>query len=415
MKNLLEEIALALKMNKLRTFLTGFAIAWGIFMLVALLAAGNGLNHGMMQNFNYMSKNSISIYSGSTSIPYKGQKKGRHVKFTPDDIEYFRDNLEDISDFSPSVYKGLNMVRGNVKIPTDIVGVYAGFDKMRNLTIKQGRFINSIDEMQSRKSIVLSEERATKLFPDNPNPVGEYIKLGNQLMFQIVGVYSKVAVGWQEPDYVPFSTVNLLFNPSGDVYQFSFTVNNVNTTAESEAYNDKMMAIFAQRLNFHPDDQRAVWVNSNIESYMQIQSVFSGIAIFIWIIGIGTLIAGVVGVSNIMLVTVKERTREFGIRRAIGATPRSIITLVVAESLSVTLIFGYIGMLFGVILSEVLCMIFPEGVTDPNNPSMFANPTVDLSIVIAATLVLVLAGVIAGYVPARRAASVKPIEAMMAK
>lgn len=265
---------------------------------------------------------------------------------------------------------------------------------------------------ERRKVAVIDEASARKLFGDAESSIGKMVKLTNGITFQLIGVVEAGYENSQPSVYIPLSTANVIYNPSGYVSDVSYILEGVETVAEAEAYDVRLRAQLANYFRFDPADRNAIWIANRIENYEQSKMIFSGISLFIWIIGIGTLIAGIVGVSNIMLIAIKERTREFGIRKALGATPNSILLMVVLESLIITLSFGYIGMMLGIGLSEILCVIFPATTSSGMNPTFLMNPTVDLPIVFSATFVLVIAGVLAGYFPARRAVKIKPIEAM---
>ena len=416
MKDLFQEIFLTIRANKMRTFLTGFSIAWGIFMLIILLGAGNGLQNGMMEGFRYMSKNSISLYPGYTSMPYNGMQKGRQIRFVQSDIDFLRENLTNISAFS-AVYNKWNstIVNGKEVISSTMSGVEPDYQLMRSLNIVEGRFINLADDRESRKVVVIHPKTAEGLFRDE-NPIGQYVQI-DKVPFQVVGLYSEEGSARSSNSfYIPLRTAQRIFNPSGYLSDVSFVVEGIENEEQSAEYTKNVRRMLSQRLQFNPDDQNAMWISDRLSSYMQAQTIFNGIALFVWIIGIGTLIAGVVGVSNIMLITVKERTHEFGIRKALGASPSSILRLVVVESLTITTFFGYIGLVLGVLLTEGLASILAKNaVVATEKPNIFLDSTVILTVVLAATAILILAGVIAGYVPAKRAVNIKPIEALQHK
>ena len=413
---LIGEIFAALKMNRMRTFLTGFAIAWGIFMLVALLAVGNGFSNAMFANFRYMSQNSVSLYAGRTSMPYGGRQKGRQIRFSMADCEWMRTHLEGCKSLSPifNLWNG-SIAYGTLQFDANITGVNEVYRDLRVLEVKHGRFVNAMDMHERRKAVVIDENTARKLFGVAELAVGKMVRLTNGVNFQVVGVTEAEYEDSRPSIFIPLATANVIYNPSGWVYDVSYELEGVETAEEAKVYGERLREQLAQYYGYDPADRNAIWVANRIESYEQSKMIFNGISMFIWVIGIGTLIAGIVGVSNIMLITVKERTREFGIRKALGATPNSILGLVVLESLVITLIFGYIGMMMGIGLSEILCVFFPEGGGSSMQPKFLSNPTVDLGIVFSATMVLVVAGVLAGYMPARNAVKIKPIEAMNAK
>ena len=416
MKDLFQEIFLTIRANKMRTFLTGFSISWGIFMLIILLGAGNGLQNGMMEGFRYMSKNSISLYPGFTSMPYNGMQKGRRIRFSQSDIEFLRRNLTNVSAFSPIYNKwSSNIVNGKEVVSSTMSGVEPDYQVLRSLEITAGRFINLADNRQNRKVVVIHPKTAEVLFR-NQNPIGQYVEI-DHVPFQVIGLYDEDGAARRSPSfYIPLNTAQIIFNPSGYIDDVSFVVEGIENKEQSTDFSNKLRRMLSQRLQFDPNDQNAIWIQDRLSDYMQAQTIFNCIALFVWIIGIGTLIAGVVGVSNIMLITVKERTHEFGVRKALGASPRSILHLVVWESLTITTIFGYIGMVVGVLLTEGLASILAKNAAAATDePHIFLNPTVDLTVVLAATAILVVAGVVAGYVPAKRAVNVKPIEALQHK
>ena len=420
MKDLWTEIFIAIRANKLRTCLTGFSIAWGIFMLIILLASGNGLRNGMLSNFNYMSNNTISFYPGVTSKPYRGWQSGRDIRFSTSDLEFFKQQIPqmvEMTDFSPIFNLWSSSISyGDTYASETLSGVCPGYDKMRNMYVISGRLLDESDERECRKVIILHPKTAETLFKDK-DPIGKYVNLQG-LLFKVVGIYDiKGGSGWNKSYYIPFSTSQKIFNPGGYITDLTFAISGIENAAQSEELSNKLRRMLSARMQFDPDDKNAMYIEDRMSSFEQSQVVFNGISLFIWIIGIGTLIAGIVGISNIMLITVKERTREFGIRKALGATPSSIIKLVVLESLTITLLFGYIGMLLGVALTETVAKVMSSMPVESgdHNMNMFMNPTVNLDVAIAAMAILVLAGVIAGYVPAHKAVKIKPIEAMQAK
>ena len=413
---LFAEILASLRANKTRTLLTGFAIAWGIFMLVALLACGNGLQNGVTSNFSYMNKNSVSLYPNTTCKPYKGHKRGRRIEIRLTDVEYLRHNIPNCTDFAPTFSLWSSTAsNGNIETNVTITGVEPAYGKIRCLNTMAGRFINPIDERERRKTVIIPKDLCKKLYSSYDDAIGQYLTLAGGVKFKIVGVYSSKTNNYQEL-FIPFATANLIFNPRKIVHETSFTLVGIETKESTEQYSEQLQKMLSQYFDYAPDDRNAIWINNRMENFEQSKIIFNGIQLLIWVVGLGMLIAGIVGVGNILIVTVKERTREFGIRRAIGATPGSIVRLILAEALIITTMFGYIGMMFGIGLSELLCMIFPYDPLGASGPSgMFVNPTVDVSIVITATLILIIAGLIAGFIPALRSVKIKPIEAMNAK
>lgn len=418
MKELLQEIFETLKHNKLRSVLTGFSIAWGIFMLIILLAAGEGLKHGVESNWGSMNKNTVSIYPGRTSKAYHGLKKGRQIKFQELDLEFMENHLPQLTNFSPKLGEWGAAISYLKKYSTVYIqAVKPSYFNINQLTILQGRKINAIDMREQRKVVLLDQKLVPTLFLDN-QAIGKDVILKG-FSYKVVGIYkSEMNHGMgMTSAIIPFSTAHASMFVNRTVRNVTWEVTGIHTKAESEAYAEKVRKIMSGRLEFDPTDENALYVNDRITEYKQTQMIFHGISLFVWLIGIGTLIAGIVGVGNIMIITVKERTREFGIRKALGATPNSILKAVLIEALIITTLFGYIGMLLGVGLTELVAYFLNQMPSSDQGgmPNMFVDPSVNISIVIAATLVLIIAGLAAGYFPARKAVKVKPIEAMMAK
>jgi putative ABC transport system permease protein len=416
MTDQLQEILATLKKNKMRTILTGLSVSWGIFILIVLLGAGNGLKNGVMQNFSSRAINRIGLWPGVTSMPWKGLKSERNLHFTESEIDLIRNEVEESRLITARINTSQTVSRGNEYGSYLVMGVMPSYSEIENLVINagEGRFINQLDMKEKNKVIVLDKKAADLLFKDK-SPLGEYVKVG-QVMFKVVGINSK-RVQWGGANvYIPFSTAQAIFNPSHKFYQITFTVDGLITTEENDRFNESLRAIVGQRLNFNPEDQQALWVSNAQAEYVETMKIFGGITVLVSIIGILTLIAGIVGVSNIMLVSVKERTREIGIRKAIGATPASILKTIILESIIITAIFGYIGLMAGIGLTEAVNFVMEQAAaqtaSDELQMSVFTNPTVDIGYALFATAVLIVAGVIAGYLPARKAVKVKPIEAM---
>ena len=407
------EITSTLKRNKLRTFLTGFSISWGIFMLIVLLSAGNGLKNGVTSNFEEQSKNVITVNSGFTTVEYKGYPKWRYVTMDMRDSALFANNFSEIDQIVPTYGNWTNnskVTRGKKELSLGMIAVYPQYTDFRKVVLTSGRFINPTDIEQLRKVAIISDKDAD-LFFMGEDPIGKEVMIG-ELSFKIVGLY-KSEGEWRRSIYLPFSTAMRIYNPSQQLTSFSLSVTGLDEVEQINAFKNTLRQSLSRKHEFDPDDWNAIRIWDNISDYKEFLSIFKGISLFIWLIGIGTLIAGIVGVSNIMLITVRERTKEFGIRKAIGAKPSSILKLVILESLSITALFGYIGMFFGIALMEVVNKILTmKGIGSIEGQTMFKDPSVDLGIVISATLVLIVAGVFAGYVPARRAVKVKPIEAL---
>ena len=407
------EIFSTIKKNKLRTFLTGFSVAWGIFMLIVLLASGNGLQNGITEQFGSRAKNSMELWARRTSMPYKGNPKDRQIRLDQKDFDLIS-QLAEVEDISAAVnFSGVasyNFESGDCSFS----GVYPSrfvIDGMKILG-SNGRFINDIDMKERRKVAVINKRLREVLFK-NEDPVGKSFE-ANKLVFQVIGVYEAEDWGNDCRAYVPFTTAQLLFTKGWGIGNISLTMQGLNTVEANKAFEKELRRKLAALHQFDPEDDRAIGIWNMLENYLETLGIFGGIRIFVLIIGIGTLIAGIVGVSNIMLITVRERTREFGIRKSLGATPLSILRLVLMESVLITSVFGYIGMVLGIGLSEGLNLILEASSTE-GEPAIFKNPTVSVSIAIGATVLMVIAGVIAGYFPARKAVKITAVEAMRAE
>lgn len=412
-----QEILSTIKKNKLRTFLTGFAVAWGIFMLMVLLGAGNGLSNGVGSNFEGNAINAIWIWSRETSTPYAGFQAGRRIQFTMDDYEAIK-KMENIDKISARYWIGdrtysFGSEYGNYNTQS----CHPDFMDIEKFEIVNGRFINDIDMKYSRKVMVIGADIRDALFK-NIDPIGQILKVGN-VPFKIVGVYDeKDPREGTRQGLIPITTAQMLFNAGSRIHQIAVTTADI-SKAESVKIEKDIRQYLAKQHKFNPDDQRAIGMYNTLENYVETMNIFNAIKMFVWLIGIGTLIAGIVGVSNIMLIVVKERTKEIGIRKALGATPASIIGLVLFESILITALAGYIGMFLGISLMEGINFMMEQQAQaqigasgDQGEFRMFMNPTVDLRIAVSAMLLLVSAGALAGYIPAKRASSIKPIEAL---
>ncbi|MCR5393967.1 MAG: ABC transporter permease [Bacteroidales bacterium] len=416
----LSEVYVSMSRNRLRIALTGFSIAWGIFMLIVLLGAGNGLLHGIMKSFGSQATNKVSIYSGWTSISYEGLPQYREISLLPEDVEFLSQYFSDkVSDNLPCIETSTRMSYGQEYVNNSVLGVTTGFIRTIGYKILAGRDINEIDQRERRKVLLITDKTSELLFGDTLRHLGVRVNL-NGLSFQVVGYYKSDRSDSSDDVFAPLSTIGTVFKPDGHYSQVKLIVRNLETKEANEKFNEDLQLAMARHRRFDPKDKQALWIWNSYEDYLQTQTIFSGLRMFIWIIGLATLIAGVTGISNIMLITVRERTHEFGIRKALGARPRQIVSLVIIESIAITLLFGYVGMFCGIGLTQlvdyILTMQGDMSATNGNRDmSVFVNPTVDMGIVMAATVVMVVAGVIAGYVPAKRAVSIKPVEALAAQ
>lgn len=409
------EVYTSMSRNKLRICLTGFSIAWGIFMLIVLLGSGNGLMHGMTNNFASMMDSKITINPGWTSVSVGGYTDWRQVELDMTDVEYLRGRYPDhVHRVIPEVQSSATLNVGQNYSSVVLRGAYPEYIDKGNFTILSGRSINENDIRERRKVLILPEDLVKILYPNGEECLGQWVS-AEGIMFQVIGTYKRKLAGRSTPTLMPFTTCVSIYKPNMKLSRIELWTHGLNTIEDNEEFDQMLRDVFARRKQFANTDEQAVWISNTYEEYLQMQKIFYGLEIFIWIIGIATLIAGVTGISNIMLITVKERTHEFGIRKAIGARPAEIVRLVIIESIAITIVFGYVGMFFGIGLTQLLDAILQTIASqNPDSPmsQAFSNPTVDLYIILMATGVMVLGGVIAGYVPAKRAVSIKPVEAL---
>ena len=400
-----EEILHTIKQNKLRTILTGFSVAWGIFMLIILLGSGNGLQNGIEYQFRDDATNSIFVYRGRTDKTYKGLNKGRLVQIDNEDYKWLKTNLPYVEHSSArfSVWGDNKISYKNEYGDFDLRTVHPEYKEIEKTIPVKGRFINEIDIQEKRKVASIGKKVEEILFKGE-DPVGKFITI-NGISFKVVGVFHDEGGDWElRRIYLPITTAQQIFSNDNKVHALTFTTDEV-TVEESKKMVKALRGNLARKHNFHDDDQGAVYISNNVESYKQFKDVFAAIDLFIWIIGIGTIIAGIVGVSNIMIILVKERTLEIGIRKAIGATPGSIIGLILMESVLITTFAGYIGLVLGVGILNLVSNTITAN-------DFFMDPQVDIRIALSATLLLIISGMIAGLFPARKAAKIKPIVAL---
>ena len=438
---LLNEIWQTARRNKLRTTLTGFAVAWGIFMLIVLLGAGNGLINANLKQSNRFLSSSMVVFGGWTSKPYQGLKEGRDIRLHKTDMEItekeFAENVDEVgAQYNTSAVISL----GQQYLSSSISGVYPNHTKINKVELLHGRFINDIDVRESRKVLVLGNKQAKELAPpsapegattpglqSNEAPsgavggasgalVGRFVNVGN-LAFKVVGIYKEQENGRGEI-FSSYSAIKRIFGANtDDAGRIEFTFHGLNT----EKANEDFEKDYRRRLNAehqaHPEDEDAVWLWNRFTQNLQMEQGIGIIRTALWIVGLFTLLSGIVGVSNIMLITVKERTHEFGIRKAIGAKPWSILRLIIVESVIITTIFGYIGMLLGIFANEYMDATIGHETIDTGlfKATMFLDPTVGLDVCIEATMVMIIAGTIAGLIPAFKASRILPIEALRAE
>lgn len=419
MRELIKEIWSTSKRNKLRTSLTGFAVAWGIFMLIFLLGAGNGLINAQLQQSTRFLANSMRVFPGETSKAYKGLKEGRSITLNDRDIlisnktygQYVDDVGGRLEQYNVNINYGDNYVASQ-----SLVGVAPTHPKIDKTELIAGRFINEIDMKEQRKNVVLSRSQAKELCKDYRSLVGKNVKISN-LNFQVVGIYKDDESRNNTEAFIAYSTIKTIYAKGDDAGSLEFTIKNLKTREDNKQFEKNYRASINNNHQAAPDDERTIWLWNR---YMDNIQMNQGIAIMqtaLWIVGLFTLLSGIVGVSNIMLITVKERTREFGVRKAIGAKPWSILKLIITESIIITSFFGYIGMVCGVAANEIMDATIGHTTVDTGlfKAAMFVNPTVGLGTCIGATITIVIAGTIAGLIPAIKAAKIRPIEALRAE
>ncbi|AYN66599.1 ABC transporter permease [Euzebyella marina] len=409
-----KEILEVLTSNWFRTVLTAFGVFWGIFILIILLSAGKGLENGIMKDFGDIATNTMFMWSRATTKSYKGLPKGRSFIFKTDDVSSIRENVPDLRFISPRNQLGgfggaNNVVRGLRTGAYNVYGDYPEIIRQDPMSITAGRFLNYSDIEEKRKVAVIGEGVVGGLYDKGEEVLGTYIKVQG-VNFMVVGTYKKKSNGGdgeegQKEIFVPFTSFSQAFNRGNDVGWMAITANDGTSITEIK---NNIMAVVKENHKVHPDDQRAVGHFDLYEQFQRVQSLFGALRFVAYFVGILVLLSGVIGVSNIMLIVVKERTKEIGIRRALGEDPWSIKLQILMESIFLTIISGMAGISFGALFIYLINTIL-----DMNGPvDMFANPSVSLGVVIGALIILIVSGLLAGFIPAQSAIKVRPIEAL---
>ncbi|NJN24809.1 MAG: ABC transporter permease [Cyclobacteriaceae bacterium] len=413
-----QEIFATIKKNKLRTFLTMFGVFWGIFMLMILMGSGNGLENGVTNEFKGWASNGGFIWSNRTTMPYKGLQPGRFIRFTNDDRQEIISKVEGLEYLAPrntlgNWNSGNNISHGDKAGSFRVFGDYPEYQQVQIVEMVAGRHINEPDMKDRRKVAVIGSYVKNVLYEKDEDPIGNDLKI-NGIYFQVVGVFkskrkSEQAERDEQTIFIPFSTFQQAFNFGNQIGWFAFTAKKGVPVSEVEVDIKKTLA---SKHHIHPDDFNALGSENLEEEFGQVNRLFDGIDVFVWIVGIGTLLAGVIGVSNIMLIIVKERTKEIGIRKSLGATPGSIIGLIIQEAIFITMVAGYTGLALGVLTLSGISQALE---TFEIETGMFANPEVNIQTAVVALFVLVICGALAGLIPATKAAKINPIEALHAE
>jgi len=411
-----QEIYSSLKSNKLRTFFTAFGVFWGIFMLIIMMGSGNGLRNAVFDGMGDFATNSAIMFTRQTTIPYKGFPRGRQWLFHTSDMEALLKNIPEIDQLAPRLQPwggngGNNVVHGLKTGAYNITGDYPAINKIDPVRMLKGRFINEIDLQNKRKVAVIGNRVRDELFKNNETILGEYIRI-NGVYYQVVGVFEpknkNINIGGEKDKsiFIPFTTMQISYNLGDEVHYFLVTAK---PNKSASVVEEKSMKLLAERNHIAPEDEQAFGHFNLEKEFKKMNGLFLGIRVLIWIVGTGTLLAGMIGVSNIMLIIIKERTKEIGIQRAIGATPWRIMSQIITESVTLTAIAGSLGLVLGVFLLEMINNMLAASA---EKSEVLKNPEVDIQVAVTALIVLIISGVVAGLIPARKAVSMKPVDAL---
>jgi len=410
-----QEIISALKKNKLRTLLTVFGVFWGIFMLMMMIGAGNGLKNAVFDGFHNFATNSGFMWAQNTTIPYQGYKRNRSWNFTTQDMVMLRKNIPELKYLAPKIQGRALEGGGRVSYKNktenfNVSGDFPDIKRINPLRIEEGRFLNEMDLLEKRKVAFIGNRVKEVLFGDE-SPIGKYIYIQG-VYWQVAGVFApenkKINIGGrtEESVFLPLSTMQQAYNMGNIIHYISLAAYK---DVPVQVVIDKAKHIFFKNHHISPDDERAIGGFNLSKQFSKMNGLFTGINVLVWIVGIGTLLAGVISISNIMLIIVKERTKEIGIQRAIGAAPRLIIQQIILESVFLTTVAGYIGLTVGVgVLSLIDNIITNSG----GDNDFFKHPEVSFQVAVISLVILAISGVVAGLLPAKRAVSIKPIDAL---
>lgn len=408
-----KEILEVLTSNVFRTLATSFGVGWGIFILIILLAAGKGLENGIRADFGDIATNTMFMWSRNTTISYKGLPKGRRFSFKLEDVQAINDKVPNLRFISPrnqlgGFGSGNNVVRGLKTGAFNVYGDYPEIIRQEPMTITSGRFVNQNDIEDKRKIAVIGDGVQNELYDQGETVIGTYIKIQG-VNFMVVGTYQKKDSGGgeegQKEIYVPFTAFSQAFNMGNDVGWMAITANDGSSISELK---EKIVGVVKENRKIHPDDKRAVGYFDLYEQFNRVESLFGALRWVAYFVGVLVLLSGIIGVSNIMLIVIKERTKEIGIRRALGEAPWSIKKQILMESIFLTIISGMIGIIFGAaFIYGVNAVLDSVGPVD-----MFINPSVSLGVVVSALVILIFSGLLAGFIPAQSAIKIRPIEAL---
>ena len=404
MIDLINEIMQTLRNNKVRTVLTGIAVTWGVFMLIVLLGVARGVTNSFDSQMMQGNSTRLRVFGGQTSVPWEGNREGRRIRLEEGDLQKVPAGAPKyVESVTTRINGGATVSTSKAKVNQSYTGAFPQIEKeLSNFELTEGRFLNDPDIENTRKVAVLPKYYITQLFPpDGNDALGKEVTI-NGLAFKVVGIYDS---RWNRDIYIPFTTARLMASDRKDLGELSVNLMNVTTEEDGKEAENLVKNTLAKSHNFNPDDESAIWISNYFTNALTAKKGMAILDVGVWVLGILTLLTGIVGISNIMFVSVRERTHEIGIRRAIGAKPRKILTQILSEAVAITLIFGYIGIVLGTVVTQVIATVVGD-----DGP--LENPTVSLSIAVEVTVVLVLAGALAGLFPALKALKVKPVEAL---